>query len=457
MTALPLSFETQTAALPGLLAAELEGDAHPWLTALRQEALNRHLNSGLPSPRLESWKYTNLRDLTKTRVAPALFETAALPAHEAPPLVPEIDTYRAVLRNGDILSNPFADGTVIQGVRFESLAQALDRDPELVRALLAGFEANPASLGDLNTALLQNGYLINLDDGVVLDRPLELHHLADGGELTALHHARNFIRLGKGSRLQLLESFSQAGSGAYLRNPITRIDLAPGAQLQQIYLQSEGRQAFHLAQTNLRADAAASYDLLQLNLGAKLSRSDLQIDLAGIGASFRFRAAQILDADRHGDITTSVKHLAEETVSDQLAKQILDGAARGVYQGCIQVHPGAVKSDGHLLSRSLLLSEKAEADAKPELEIYADDVKCSHGCTFGDLDEDALFYLRSRGIAEARARSLLTEAFLLEIFEDLKESQLAESLRRITAAALHELDDNPEQSRSRQSTKAGPA
>jgi Fe-S cluster assembly protein SufD len=325
------------------------------------------------------------------------------------------------------------------GLRLQSLAEVLATDPDLVRRLLAQNSDEGDSLQDLNTALLQGGFLLTLEEGIVLERPLELHHLADGNNTLSLHHARNFIRLDAGSRLQIVESFSGGPvEGAYLRNPITRVDLAAGAELQHFCLQREKETAFHLAKIKVDVAEKADYRLLLLNLGARLSRLSLRVELRK-AASFNFKAAQVLDATRHGDITTEVNHLAPESVSDQTVKQILDDAARGVYQGRIQVHPGALQSDGHQLSRALLLSDKAEADAKPELEIYADDVKCSHGCTFGDLDEDALFYLRSRGIPAAKARALLVEAFLVEIFEEQTNEDLAAVLRQVTADALHSL------------------
>lgn len=446
MTALPLSFGTNPTTLPSLMASGLEGESHPWLTALRRDAMARHLENGLPTPKSETWKYTNLRDLTKPQVEPAGNASSSPKKIDGLALLPEDKTYRFLLRNGQILSDNADGEALLQGLRLESLADALKRDPGLVRQLLAEQSTDGDSLRDLNTALLQGGFLISLEEGTKLDRPLELHHLAEGNEKLTLHHARNFIRLGAGSHLQIVESFAGTG-GAYLRNPMTGIRLAPKAELQHFILQRDHETAFHLAQVTVEAAEKADYRLLQLNLGARLSRFSLRVDLQK-GASFDFKAAQVLDGDRHGDITTDVHHLAPESLSNQTVKQILDDASRGVYQGRIQVHPGALQSDGRQLSRALLLSDKAEADAKPELEIYADDVKCSHGCTFGDLDEDMLFYLRSRGIPAAKARALLVEAFLVEIFEGESNEDLAMALQEVTAAKLHSLgqesDANPD-------------
>ena len=230
-------------------------------------------------------------------------------------------------------------------------------------------------------------------------------------------HPRHRIRLGAHARLTLIEV--SRGTGRYLHNPSFDIDVAEGATLVHLRLQDEAEDAFHLSTLHVTIAGGSTYDSFALTLGARLARMQVHARLTGPGASAHLNAAQMLTGSQHADFTTIVSHDAPSCASRQTVKNVLAGRSRGVFQGKIEVARIAQKTDGYQMSQALLLSPEAEIDSKPELQIYADDVKCSHGVTVGELDADQLFYLRSRGIPDPEARAMLVRAFLAEALDPI--------------------------------------
>jgi Fe-S cluster assembly protein SufD len=267
----------------------------------------------------------------------------------------------------------------------------------------------------LNTMLAEDGAIIDVPDGV------------DGGTLVLLSlgedvhfqpvafHPRHTIRLGAGAQLSLLEV--SVGRGQYLHNPVFEVALQDGARLVHVRLQRESEAAFHLSTLYASVAANAAYDSFAFNMGGLLARTEVHALIEGPRAAVHLNGAQLLRGRQHADFTTVVRHAAPHGISRQTVKNVLDGHARGVFQGKIEVARGAQKTDGYQMNQALLLSPNAEIDSKPQLEIYADDVKCSHGATVGELDAEQLFYLRSRGIAEEVARGMLVRAFLTEAID----------------------------------------
>jgi Fe-S cluster assembly protein SufD len=267
----------------------------------------------------------------------------------------------------------------------------------------------------LNTMLAEDGATIDVQAGVD-GGLLVLASLGTGAaDRPVAFHPRHAVRLGAGAALTLLEV--SVGEGAYLTNAVFEMSVGESARLAHLRMQDEAREAFHVS--TLYADVAArgTYDSFSLALGGRLARMEVHARLSGEGASAHLNAAQLLDGTQHGDFTTVVTHVAPHCVSRQTVKNVLAGRARGVFQGKIEVAPGAQKTDGYQMNQALLLSPEAEVDSKPQLEIFADDVKCSHGATVGELDAEQLFYLRSRGIAEGEARAMLVHAFLAEALD----------------------------------------
>jgi len=399
------------------LAERLPGHRLPWLTALRDRAAEAFRTQGLPTRREEAWKYTDLRPVAESgfdEPLTALDGSLALPPmHGAARAVFVDGRFRQELSSLEDL--PFAAGSV---------AAVLPSLEGRIGAI-APFEALP--LVALNTMLFEDGLLVEVPEGVD-GGVLDLLSLASDSERPAAFHPRHLIRLGKGARLTLIET-ATGGVGRTLHNPVFEIEVAEGATLVHARLQQEGRQAFQIAGVHARIAAGATYDNFTLNAGGRLVRNEIHAALTGPGATCHMNGAQLLIGGQHADTTTFLDHAAPDCASRQTYKTVLAGRSRGVFQGKILVRQAAQKTDGYQMNQALLLSPDAEMDSKPQLEIYADDVKCSHGATVGELDYDQLFYLRTRGVPEAQARSLLIQAFLAEAVEGVTDETARAALQ----------------------------
>ena len=290
----------------------------------------------------------------------------------------------------------------------------------------------------LNTMLTEDGARIDVPAGVD-GGLLVLASLAAGTDDRPMaFHPRHSVTLGAGASLTLFDV--SVGDGTYLHNQVIEMSLGEGTTLSHVRLQHESRAAFHVSTTYTDIAASATYDGFALALGAKLGRIEVHARLAGEKASAHLNAAQLLGSSQHADFTTVVRHDAAHCASRQTVKNVLAGRSRGVFQGKIEVARDAQKTDGYQMNQALLLSPDAEIDSKPELEIFADDVKCSHGATVGELDAEQLFYLRSRGIAEASAREILVRAFLAEALNLVTHSQTREALEAAIATRWEALE-----------------
>ena len=385
------------------LAGRLPGDS-----ALRAAAAAAFRASGLPGGtqqrRIEAWKYTSLRP-----VAEADFHSKDTPRHEVETLLaglPLLDAPRIVFADGTLR----ADLSMMPPAGFARFADQPDF------GTLSWPDREP--MVALNTMLAHDGAALHVpagfDGGVV-----QLVSVAVGdGDF----HPRHGIKLAKGARLTVMEV--SAGQGRYLLNTVAEIHVAEGAHLTHIRLQDEAVTAFHVSTTYADVAAGGTYDSFTLNLGARLSRTEVRAQLSGAGAIAHLNAAQILAGSQHADFTTVIAHTAPGCTSRQTVKNVLADRARGVFQGKIEVARNAQKTDGYQMNQALLLSPYAEVDSKPELEIFADDVKCSHGATVGELDAEQMFYLRSRGVPEAEARSILVRAFLAEALDAVADETI---------------------------------
>jgi Fe-S cluster assembly protein SufD len=375
------------------LRARLPGDP-----AVRAAAAASLVSAGLPVVRDEAWKYTSLRPLAEAGFSEALTEVDGGPA--LPALAAALAAPRVVFAGGRYRADLSVPPPGLAVTRFADQPAFGD---------LARPQDHP--LVALNTMLAEDGAQIRvpagLDGGVLV-----LVSFADARQQPVAFHPRHAIHLADGARLTLIEIAT--GEGVYLHNPVTEVIVGAGARLEHVRLQDEAAGAFSLATLYARIAAGGTYESFSLNIGARLARTEIHARLAGPGGIAHLNAAQLLDGSQHGDFTTVLSHDAPSCASRQTVKNVLDGRARGVFQGRIEVARGAQKTDGYQMNQALLLSPDAEIDSKPELEIFADDVKCSHGATVGELDEEQVFYLRSRGVPLAQARAMLVRAFLAE-------------------------------------------
>jgi Fe-S cluster assembly protein SufD len=380
----------------------------PGDSALRAAAAAAFRTAGLPGGtqqrRIEAWKFTSLRPVAETP-----FRQDPAPRHEAETILanlPLLDTPRIVFVDGTLR----ADLSTMPASGFARFAE----EPDF--GTLSWPDREP--MVALNTMLATEGARLHVPPG------------HDGGTVQLIsvattdadNHPRHSIHLGQDAKLTLVEI--SAGQGTYLLNTVAEIHVAQGAHLTHIRLQDEAQTAFHVSTTYADIEAGATYDSFTLNLGARLSRTEVRAQLTGPGAVAHLNAAQILTGTQHADFTTVVGHTAPKCTSRQTVKNVLAGRSRGVFQGKIEVARDAQKTDGYQMNQALLLSPDAEIDSKPELEIFADDVKCSHGATVGELDAEQLFYLRSRGIPDAEARSILVRAFLAEALDAVTDDTI---------------------------------
>ncbi|MGB0554585.1 MAG: Fe-S cluster assembly protein SufD [Alphaproteobacteria bacterium] len=401
-----------------------------WLDAVRRDGLARYGALGLPNPRVEAWKYTNLTRMGRTKFVSAV--TATQPSlDQIPAGALDIDAVKLVLVNGR-LRPEFSDlAQLPDGVTAVSFAEAVaGKSPDLEGMLRSAVSGHDMPMLALNAAYLSDGVVIDVEKGRKIDTPIHLISIGVSDEEPIAFHPRNVLRVGTGAAVTVYESHIGLG-GSYLSNGAMDIHIDEDALLRHRKLQNEVENGYHVATASVVLEARARYENYTLHVGGRLVRNEIHAVLNGNGADCNLYGAYAGRGNQHIDTTTFVDHAAPECTSCEVYKGALDDNARGVFQGKILVRKGAQKTDGHQLNKALLLSEGAEIDSKPELEIYADDVKCSHGATSGELDEEQLFYLRARGIDEAEARDLLVAAFLEDSLDVIGDEDRREAFRSI--------------------------
>ena len=398
-----------------------------WLRDRRAAALERFASLGFPTRRDEPWRFTNLAPLAREAYPPA---PPPKPSKSRLPLEPYLvagAAHRIVMIDGYVVPELSAIGRLPKGAWLGSTARALAERPDLAEV---GYDERDATSAQpfaaLNGAFFGDGFVLALAAGAVLEELVEVIHVAStvGRSL----HPRSAVIAGAGSRATLVETF--CGAGAWT-NGVLRIELGADASLDHVRIQDEALDAIHFGVTRARLGRGARYESFTLTTGARLSRQDVQVVIEGEGARCGVNGAYLLRGQQEATTATVIDHAAPGGTTREVFKGVLEDRAHGVFLGRIAVRPGADKTDAHQLNRNLLLSPRAAVDTKPELEILADDVKCSHGATVGDLDEGVLFYLRSRGIDETAARRLLIEAFATDAIEaTVSVGDLAAHLRR---------------------------
>ena len=433
-----VDFPVKPEARPYLDAALGHAGEPHWLAHYRRRCLARFAEQGFPSRRGEAWRYLDLRPLEQSPLLPAPAAGAISPAR-----LDDIEfagaAYRLVLIDGRFAPELSVIAGLPVGVWFGSTAVAIDTRPELVRkALETPAIDRDRSFSALNGALFSDGFVLDVAPGVVLDRPIEIVHLASG-EVSGSLHTRSLVALGAESGVQLIESF--AGEGRYWRNDVISLRLADGAELNRVTLVEEAVEAFHLGDVSAVLERNSKLASFVLLLGGRTVRHEVTVQSAGEGAHCGLYGAFLLADRQEANIVTTVEHMAERGETREIFKGVAAGRSHGAFQGRITVQPGAQKVDAHMLSRNLLLGARAAIDTKPELEIFADDVKCSHGAAVGDLDEAALFYLLARGIPRDEARRMLIGGFLREAVEIVEPMAVREHLLSRLARRLTVLEE----------------
>jgi Fe-S cluster assembly protein SufD len=414
---------------PGL-AHTLPGSRAPWVRALRERAMETFMEKGFPDTRVEDWKYTDIRPLTRHHFNAT---TGSAPVDETavPTLLPgDEPVHRLVFIDGRFAPELCPFNTLMNGVTLTSLAFALEQKPEALEPWL-GHNTDLAAPGfnALNTAWMQDGAYLSLAPGMELEQPVHLLFIATGKPDTVAT-VRNLIVAGPGSKAQIIESYIALGNAAYLTNTVTEIIVGDDADIEHYKLEQESESAWHMAGIYVHQQRDSRYTSHNIALGGRLVRNALHVALDGPGADCTLNGLYMIRGRQHVDNHTRIDHRKPQASSRQWYKGVLDERSRAVFNGRVLVHRDAQKTDARQRNHNLLLSNEAEADAKPQLEIYADDVKCAHGCTVGRLDEEAIYYLRSRAIDAATARNFLIHAFAADVLLRMRIAPLRRFLEK---------------------------
>ncbi len=409
-------------------------NAPAWLAPLRKGAISRFAELGFPGPRDEEWRFINISPIVqgpfKLAKAPGRDLT---PDHLRPYLLEEVSARRLVFVDGHHVPELSSVGGDLNGVRIESLARALRERPADIKPHLARYarhQDHPFTA--LNTAFLEDGAFVYVPKGTVVEAPIHLVFVSTARSEATVSHPRALIVAEANSQSFVLESYVGLGDGTYFTNPVTELVAGPDAVVDHCKLQRESPGAFHVARLQLHQSRGSSVLSHSIAAGGAIVRNDVNAVLDGEGADCALNGLFIAGGRQQVDNHLRVEHAKPHGDSREFYKGILDGQARGVFTGRIVVHKDAQKTDAKQTNMNLLLSETAQIDTKPQLEIFADDVKCTHGATIGQLSKDAIFYLRTRGLSEPAARSLLTYAFAGECIERIEN----ESLRSVLEGLL---------------------
>ena len=411
----------------------------PWLELVRGSAMERFELLGFPTVRDEEWKYTNLATLAKENFVPAATDELDLEDPQSKFGYTETAGAHLVVVNGflrDDLSVTTGLESVVATDLFNAAADA--RYNKVVRKYLArnaGY--HNSGLTALNTAFIQSGVFLWLPKNVKLATPLQITFVADGIEQNSANFPRLLIVAEENSSATVIESFVSNGNTRYFTNAISEIILKDGAHLEHYRLQRESKEAVHISTTSAELFRSSRYETTSINLGAQLSRHDVSVILDQEGAETSVDGLYMVGQNQHTDTHSVIDHKQPHCSSHQLYKGILDDNARAVFNGKIFVREGAQKTDAMQTNKNLLLSDKARVDTKPQLEIYADDVKCAHGAAVGQIDPEELFYLEARGINPELGRNLLTYGFAEEVIEKIKVQSIRTQLDEIVLRQLH--------------------
>jgi Fe-S cluster assembly protein SufD len=393
----------------------------------RRQAFEAYERAGLPHRRIEDWKYTDLRTLMREVLPPAAAPDAAAIKRAAAALklhaIPGVR--RLVLVDGVFAPKLSETGNLENGLAVRTLREVLEAGDAALDAQLFAPENSDAMVA-LNSAMMADGLVIEVADGAALTQPLHIVHIASGATPSAMF-TRSLFGLGRAASATLVESYIAAdGAKAYQVHDSLIISIGDGARLDHVRLIEDGREAFNISSSVVTLGANAHFNTFGMTSGSSVSRYQAVIAFAGEGSRVETNGVNLLNGRQHADSTLFLDHAVPNCASREIFRAVVDDRGHSVFQGRIIVRPKAQKTDAKMMTRALLLSDEAEADNKPELEIFADDVTCGHGATTGALDESLLFYLRARGLSEKEAQALLIQAFVGEAIESIANDALRE-------------------------------
>jgi len=410
------------------LATARARGAPAFVRALRARAAERFLEAGFPTTRDEDWKYTSVAPIAK--VPFRLADAAALVVDAARVGPQRLEgAHEIVFVNGAYSPALSSKGAAEPGLLVGRLADAIAKDAGAVEPHLgrhASIDASPFAA--LNTAFLDDGAFVRIDKGALIERPIHVIFLSTAAGQPVACHPRLLCVAGEKAEAKIVETFAGIDGAATFTNAVAEYVLGPASVVKHTKVQRESEGAFHVSTTHLDLDRSVTYASQSISIGGSLVRNDVNAVCGGEGCEVTLDGLYLARGRQHVDNHTTIDHAKPNCASREVYKGVLDGRSRGVFNGKVYVRPDAQKTDGKQTNKNLLLSEHASIDTKPQLEIFANDVKCTHGATIGQIDEDALFYLRSRGIDRETARGLLIYAFATEITHKVPVEKLRSRL-----------------------------
>ena len=423
--------------------------APEWLQSLRAQGMARFEALGFPTTKNEDWHFTSVAPIAERTFRAAMTSKKSVSSEGSTAgMVARADLTRftfgepawhtLVFVNGEFSEDLSSYAGLGGKVRVNSLAKAIRSGigrPERHLGKIAAFDNHAFTA--LNTAFIRDGAFVEIQADAVVEQPIHLLFVSEGqGE--AISHPRNLIVAAANSRASIIESYFSVRDSSYFTNAVTEISLGQGARIDHYKIQRESEKSFHVGTTQIRQARDSQLHSFSLAVGGLLARTNIYTSLDGDAATCTLNGLYLTDGVQHIDNQTSIEHIAPNCPSHEIYKGVLDGRSHGVFNGKVYVHPEAQKTDGKQSNNNLLLSPTARVDTKPQLEIFADDVKCTHGATVGRLDEMAMFYLNSRGIGPDTARTLLTYAFAADVLETIELETLRKELEKMVLVRFAE-------------------
>jgi Fe-S cluster assembly protein SufD len=408
--------------------------APEWVKARRLESIDRFAVLGFPTTKNEDWHFTSVAPIAEREFTFVAARTGDVERSDLEPFgFGGEEWHTIVFVNGRYAPELSSLSHLDPRVRVLPLAEAWTEAPELVR--LIGTIVTDAKLHAftaLNTAFMPDGVVLHVPKEVTLRQPIHLLFVTDANAAKTVMYPRNLIVVDRGARATVLESYVGLSDASYFTNAVTEVSVADGATLEHYKIQREGRRAFHVGTIETKQGRDSHYISFSFATGGSLTRTNIYTKLDGEGCGSTLNGLYMLDGEQHCDHQTKIEHAEPNCFSREVYKGVLDGRSHGVFNGKVYVHPAAQKTDGKQTNNTLLLSREAQVDTKPQLEIFADDVKCTHGATVGKLDEIAWFYMKSRGMDAEAARRLLIYAFAADVLETIEQAEVREGLERVT-------------------------
>jgi len=408
--------------------------APDWLAHIRRCSLERFEALGFPTRKNEDWHFTSVAPIIEAAYPRRSTPGGDVAADDLAPFTfGASDWPTIVFVNGVFAPALSSLGALPEGVRVYDLASAVrDNDPLVERHLskVAPYELHAFTA--LNSMFVNDGAVVRIATEFEVERPIHILFVSDALAAKTQTNPRTLIVAERHSKATVIESYVSTGEASYFTNAVTEVVLEDGANLSHLKIQRESPRAFHVGTIEAEQKRDSHYQSFSFSTGASLARTNVYTTLDGDGAGATLNGLYMLDGEQHCDHQTRIEHAQPNCFSRELYKGVLDGASHGVFNGKVYVHPIAQKTDGKQTNNVLLLSERAQVDTKPQLEIFADDVKCTHGATVGRIDQTALFYMKSRGINNDLARRLLTYAFAAEVLETIEVEAVRQELERAT-------------------------